>query len=112
VLAFGVSAAYAGIAGALYGVISLYVSPETFPITLSLYLVVGAVVGLFASIWGAILGALLVQFLPDIVDLIPHVNAKEGGPRTFFFGAILVAVMVLLPQLTRLGARVYSRSGS
>ena len=110
VLAFGVSSAYAGVAGALYAIIATFVSPDTFPITLSLYLLVGAVVGAYGSIWGALLGALLIQFLPDLVDLVPAVDAKSGGPRTFFFGSILVAVMILLPLLTRLTNRLYSRS--
>ena len=35
-LAFGVSAFYAGIAGALYGIATVVVSPELFPITLSI----------------------------------------------------------------------------
>ena len=110
VLAFGVSSAYAGVAGALYAIIATFVSPDTFPITLSLYLLVGAVVGVYGSIWGALLGALLIQFLPDLVDLVPAVDAKSGGPRTFFFGAILVGVMILLPLLSRLTNRLYSRS--
>jgi branched-chain amino acid transport system permease protein len=110
VLAFGVSAAYAGVAGALYGIITAFVSPETFPITLSLQLLVGAVVGWYGSIWGAVLGALLIQFLPDLVDLVPRVDANQGGPRTFFLGAILVAVVIVLPLLTRLTNRVYPRS--
>jgi len=76
VAAFGVSAAFAGVAGALLAINIAYVSPDTFPIQFSLFLLVGAVVGFFGSIWGAVLGALLILFLPDIVGLIPHVNTK------------------------------------
>jgi branched-chain amino acid transport system permease protein len=94
VLAFGVSAAYAGVAGSLYAIIATFVSPDTFPITLSLLLLVGAVVGWYGSIWGAVVGALLIQFLPDVVDLVPRVDTKQPGRATFFFGAILVAVMI------------------
>ena len=108
VLAFGVSAAYAGIAGALYAINIAYVSPDTFPIQLSLYLLVGAVVGFFGSIWGALLGALLIQFLPDIVGWIPHVDTKQAGPTTFFYGAVLVALMLLLPLALR-ATRLLSR---
>ena len=109
VAAFGVSAAYAGVAGSLYGILSLYVSPDTFPITLSLYLLVGAVVGLQGSIWGALLGALLIEFLPDIVGEIPHVDTKQAGPTAFAFGAILVALMLLLPLALRLAAAIGRR---
>jgi branched-chain amino acid transport system permease protein len=106
VAAFGVSAAYAGVAGSLLAINTAYVSPLSFPIQVSLYLVVGAVVGFFGSIWGAALGALLIQFLPDIVGLIPHVDTKQAGPTTFAFGAVLVALMLLLPLVLRGYARL------
>ena len=57
VAAFGLSAAYAGVAGSLLAINVAYVSPSSFPIQLSLYLLVGAVVGFYGSIWGAVLGA-------------------------------------------------------
>jgi branched-chain amino acid transport system permease protein len=110
VAAFGVSAAYAGVAGALYAIVTTFVSPDTFPITLSLYLLVGAVAGGFGSIWGALGGALLIQFLPDVVRLIPSVDPKQPGRATFFYGAILVVLMIVLPLAGRLTNRLYSRS--
>ena len=104
VAAFGVSAAYAGVAGALLAINTAYVSPNSFPIQLSLYLLVGAVVGFYGSIWGAVLGALLIQFLPDIVHQVPHIDSKQAGPTTFFFGAVLIVLMLLLPLLLRVAA--------
>jgi branched-chain amino acid transport system permease protein len=97
---------YAGVAGSLLAINTAYVSPLSFPIQMSLYLVVGAVVGFFGSIWGAAIGALLIQFLPDIVGLIPHVDTKQAGPTTFAFGAVLVALMLLLPVALRGYARL------
>ena len=87
-------------------------SPDTFPIQLSLYLLVGAVVGFFGSIWGALLGALLIQFLPDIVGLIPHVDTKQAGPTTFFFGLVLVVLMLVLPLVLQAASRLANRSYS
>jgi branched-chain amino acid transport system permease protein len=110
VLAFGVSAAFAGVAGALFAINVAYVAPDTFPIQLSLYLLVGAVVGFFGSIWGAVLGALLIQFLPDIVGLIPHVDTKQAGPTTLFFGLVLVVLMLVLPIVLRAASRLTNRS--
>jgi branched-chain amino acid transport system permease protein len=86
------------------------VAPDTFPIQLSLYLLVGAVVGFFGSIWGAVLGALLIQFLPDIVGLIPHVDTKQAGPTTLFFGLVLVVLMLVLPIVLRAASRLANRS--
>ena len=111
VAAFGVSAAYAGVAGSLLAINVAYVSPDTFPIQLSLYLLVGAVVGFFGSIWGAILGALLIQFLPDIVRLL-GANTKQGGPTTFFFGLVLVVLMLVLPVVLRVASRIANRGYS
>ena len=110
VLAFGVSAAFAGVAGALFAINVAYVAPDTFPIQLSLYLLVGAVVGFFGSIWGAVFGALLIQFLPDIVGLIPHVDTKEAGPTTLFFGLVLVVLMLVLPIVLRAASKLANRS--
>ena len=111
VAAFGVSAAYAGVAGSLLAINVAYVSPDTFPIQLSLYLLVGAVVGFFGSIWGAILGALLIQFLPDIVRLL-GANTKQGGPTTFFFGLVLVVLMLVLPVVLKVASRIANRGYS
>ncbi len=112
VLAFGVSAAFAGVAGALFAINVAYVAPDTFPIQLSLYLLVGAVVGFFGSIWGAVFGALLIQFLPDIVGLIPHVDTKQAGPTTLFFGLVLVVLMLVLPIVLRAASRIANRGYS
>jgi branched-chain amino acid transport system permease protein len=112
VLAFGVSAAFAGVGGALFAINVAYVAPDTFPIQLSLYLLVGAVVGFFGSIWGAVFGALLIQFLPDIVGLIPHVDTKQAGPTTLFFGLVLVVLMLVLPIVLRAASRLANRGYS
>jgi branched-chain amino acid transport system permease protein len=101
VAAFGVSAAYAGVAGALFTVNVAYISPDTFPVQLSLYLLVGAVVGLFGSIWGAVLGALMIEFLPDVVGALPHVDRTQAGPSTFFYGLVLVVLVLVLPLVNR-----------
>jgi branched-chain amino acid transport system permease protein len=109
VAAFGVSAAFAGVGGALLAINTAYISPNSFPIDRSLYLLVGAVVGLYGSIWGAALGALVIQFLPDIVGLIPDVDTKQAGPTTFFFGAVLVGLMLLLPLVLRTASLLTNR---
>jgi branched-chain amino acid transport system permease protein len=90
-LAFGISSFYAGIAGSLVAISTGYVSPLTFPITLSLFLVVGLAVGGLGSLPGSVVGAILIQFLPTYAS---HVSKQ--APQVIE-GAILVAVMLLLP---------------
>jgi branched-chain amino acid transport system permease protein len=108
-LAFGVSAFYAGIAGALFAVANLsYVSPETFSLRLSIYLVVGAVAGGLGSLWGLVFGAALIEFLP-----VHAADVSRTAPDVIF-GAVLIAVMLLLPTgaaglLRRLGTALTRR---
>ena len=101
VVAFGISAAFAGVAGALLAINVADVRPGAFPVQLSLLLVVGAVVGLFGSIWGAALGALVIVFLPGTVGLLPNVDVGHAGPVTFFFGVVLVVLMLAVPLALR-----------
>ena len=106
VAAFGLSAAYAGVAGSLLAINAAYVSPSLFSVQLSLYLLAGAVVGGFGSIWGAVLGALLIQFMPDLIGAIPSVDTTRAGPTTFAFGAVLVALMLFRPLVARVATKI------
>ena len=59
-LAFGISAAYAGVAGSLFAIATTFVNPDTFPIALSIYLLVGVVVGGLGSLVGLLAGAVFI----------------------------------------------------
>ena len=69
-MAFGVSALYTGIAGALSAIIVQFVAPDSFAGVLSINFLIGVVVGGLASISGAIWGALFIQFVPNFADQI------------------------------------------
>src|SRR5690349_13557663 len=58
---FGVSALYAGVAGALNAIAVQFVAPDSFQPFLSITLLVGIVIGGLASISGAFWGALFIQ---------------------------------------------------
>jgi branched-chain amino acid transport system permease protein len=96
--AFGVSAAYAGAAGALFAIEIAYVNPDTFPVSLSILLLVTAVIGGLGSLAGAIFGALLYQFLPIYTQEPPIFSfdlADQAPPVVF--GVFLIVIMLLLP---------------
>ena len=106
-LAFGISAFYAGIAGALFALAAGFVSPDTFPVSLSIQLLVGAVVGGLASIPGPLLGAIFAYFLPIesnqwvpsqswIPDQIAS-TVKNAGPAVTY-GAVLILIMIFAPN--------------
>jgi branched-chain amino acid transport system permease protein len=96
--AFGISAAYAGAAGALFAIEIAYVNPDTFPVALSILLLASAVIGGLGSLAGAIFGALLYQFLP-IYSQEPPIGSFEFADQapSVVFGVFLIAVMLLLP---------------
>ena len=106
-LAFGISAAYAGVAGGLLAIASGFVNPDAFPITLSIILLVGIVVGGLGGLSGLVVGAIFVYFLPlwaqgqDLGSLLPdHIvqeAQKPGGP-SIVFGVVLILVMFFLPN--------------
>ena len=91
-LTFGVSAMYAGIAGALGALLSAYVSPDSFPVFLSIKFLVGSVVGGIASISGVFIGALFIEFTPNFADQI-----SKAAPDAIF-GMFLIALMYLMPK--------------
>ncbi len=90
-LAFGVSAAFTGVGGALGAIAVSFVSPDSFTVTLSIFLLVGVVVGGLASIPGAIFGAIFIQYVPNIADQI-----SKSAP-TAIYGVLLIGLMYLMP---------------
>jgi branched-chain amino acid transport system permease protein len=97
-LAFGVSSAYAGVAGALLAIEVSYVNPDTFPLSLSVLLLASAVIGGLGSLTGVIFGALLLEFLP-IYSQDPPFGTFELSTQapSVVFGAVLIAIMLLVP---------------
>src|SRR5512141_2388213 len=91
-LAFGVSAMYTGVAGALGAIAVQFVAPDSFNIFLSITFLVGIVVGGLASIPGAIFGGLFIQFVPNIADEI-----SKAAPWAIF-GVFLIGSMYLMPM--------------
>jgi len=91
-LAFGVSAMYTGVAGALGAIAIQYVAPDSFNIFVSIVFLVGIVIGGLASISGAIYGALFIQFVPNIAD-----DISRAAPWAIF-GIFLLGFVYLMPM--------------
>ncbi|MBQ1075016.1 branched-chain amino acid ABC transporter permease [Micromonospora sp. C31] len=122
VIAFVVSAAGAGLGGALLAVLAQSVSPGAFSLTLSLFLLMAVVVGGLGSLTGAAWGAVLLVALPDLthavteqLTLSPAVAQRvEGNLPLAIFGITLVVVMIAAPGgvqglLSRLARAVSAR---
>ena len=103
--AFGISAFYCGVAGALYGIGIAYVNPDTFPIELSILLLVGIVIGGAGSLYGMLFGAIFVEFIqiswgPALLEQISrvhHINTRAPGSGLVVYGAVLLAVLYVAP---------------
>lgn len=92
VLVFAVSAALAGIAGALYTVQSGSASPRTMDIAFSIEMVIWVAVGGRGTLVGAILGALLVNFARSFL------SEQFAEVWLFFQGALFLIVVTVLPD--------------
>jgi len=92
VLVFAVSAALAGISGALYALQSQSISPRAMDIAFSIEMAIWVAVGGRASLSGAVLGAVLVNFAKSILS--------EQFPEIwlFFQGGLFLIVVMVLPD--------------
>jgi branched-chain amino acid transport system permease protein len=95
-LAFGISAAYAGVAGSLFVLATNgFAAPDEFGVVLSLELLIGAAVAGLGSLWGVLAGAAFVGLLPSVSSSVPVIGSEHG--RDIVFGAAVILVMLLLP---------------
>ena len=89
-LAFGLSAFYTGVAGALFAFVVGFLSPDAFDLFLSVDFVVMIIVGGLGSVPGSIVGAAVVTLLYDGL-------AAFQNYRPLIFGTILIAGMLFMP---------------
>ena len=90
-LAFGVSAMFTGVAGALSAILVAFVAPDSFTVFLSITLMVGMVIGGVTSLPGALYGAIFIQFIPNIADQI-----SKAAPWAIY-GVMLILFMYIMP---------------
>jgi len=101
VLAFVVSAACAGLAGAVLALVVRIAAPSGFTLTLSLSLLTAVVLGGLGSLSGALIGAALLTFLPQVFTSVgtnaglSDLQAAELAP--FVYGLTLVVVILVAP---------------
>lgn len=94
-LAFGISAAFAGVAGSLFVLANLgYAQPDEFSIFLSLNILIGAAVAGLGSLWGVGAGAAFIALLPNISQNAPFIGQ---GHDPVVVGVVVIFVVLLLP---------------
>lgn len=108
-LAFVLSSAYAGVAGALMSMLVGRLVPEQWNIFLSIQLLAVVVIGGVATVTGSIIGAAFVVLLPRVLEhyapYLPFIGGAGGGGlltifqlETLLFGALIILFLTLEPR--------------
>jgi branched-chain amino acid transport system permease protein len=89
-VAFILSAIYAGVAGALYGPLNSVISPDVFSFDVSVVVLVSLLLGGAGTIVGSIVGTILVTLLPEWLRVLQDYYMVV-------YGAGIVLLMIFLP---------------
>jgi branched-chain amino acid transport system permease protein len=100
-LSFSISAALAGIGGALYAHKLTFISPDQFNILQSIDLLLMVVIGGLGSVHGAFLGAIFLITMPQVIalskDVLPPAIGQAPGLQGVVYGAVLIAFVLFEP---------------
>jgi branched-chain amino acid transport system permease protein len=101
-LSFALSAALAGLGGALYAHKIQFLSPEQFSIIQSIDLLLMVVIGGLGSIHGAFLGAIFLIVMPQLIslgkDYLPDAIGQAAGLQGAVYGIVLIAFVLFEPM--------------
>ncbi|WP_349742243.1 branched-chain amino acid ABC transporter permease [Roseateles cavernae] len=104
-MAFGMGAAFGGVAGTLFAAFQGYVSPESFSMQESVLIVAMVVIGGSGHVPGVILGALLLSALPEVLRyVVGPLQAMTDGRldapilRQLMVALAMIATMLLRPR--------------
>ena len=101
-LSFAISAALAGVAGALYAHKLQFISPDQFNILQSIDLLLMIVIGGLGSVHGAFLGAIFLITMPQVIalvkDYLPAAIGQAPGLQGLVYGVVLVAFVLFEPM--------------
>lgn len=90
-LAFGISSAFAGMGGAVFGSWLQGIFPNSFTLLVSINVVSLIIIGGLGSIPGAVVGSLILIGLPEVLRELQDY-------RLLAFGVLLVIAMLLKPE--------------
>lgn len=107
-IAFMLSSAYAGVAGALLSLLVGQIAPEQWDIFMAIEVLAIIVIGGVATVSGSIIGAAFVVLLPKLLEMLapilPGVGPSGQGLisvfqlQTMLFGVLIIVFLVLEPR--------------
>ena len=89
--AFAISAVFAGLAGAIFAPLMMFVAPDSFPFSQSILFLLAVIVGGAGWVFGPVVGAVVTVLLPELLS-----NLAEY--RLLFVGALLLVVLWIAPE--------------
>jgi branched-chain amino acid transport system permease protein len=90
-LAYGLGAAFAGLAGSIFAVMLTSVYPSSFQLLISINVLALIIVGGMGSLPGVVVGALALVGLPELLR-------EFGEFRFLFYGVALIIMMRIKPE--------------
>ena len=98
VMVFAMSAAWAGVAGALFAHYEGYLAPKAFGFMKSVDIVVMVVLGGGGSVTGAVAAAVVLTALPEMLRGMRLFGVELQEYRMVAYAALLVVLMLTRPQ--------------
>jgi len=89
--AFAIAAGAAGLAGGLFATLMQFIAPSNFMLSQSILFLFAVILGGAGTVLGPLAGAAIVVFLPEMLSGLAEY-------RLLFFGALLVAVLLIAPR--------------
>lgn len=102
-LAFGIGASFAGVAGSMFAAIQGHISPEAFSLQESVIIVAMVVFGGIGHIRGVILGAALLSALPELLRYVvgPLQTLTDGRLDAGIMRPLLISLAMIVTMLWR-----------
>jgi len=91
VLAFGISAFLAGIAGSLYSHYINFISPDSFTIAESINYLTIMIIGGIGTFGGPIIGSFLLIYIPEMLRTFSQY-------RLIIYGSLLIITLITMPE--------------
>ena len=88
---FAIAAAMAGLAGALYAPLMMFIAPSNFPISQSILYLFAVILGGAGTVLGPFVGASVSVLLPELLS-------DFAEYRLLIFGALLIVVLLIAPR--------------
>ena len=90
-VAFAISAVFAGLAGAIFAPLMMFVAPDSFPFSQSILFLLAVIVGGSGWVIGPVVGAVVTVLIPEMLSHLAEY-------RLLMVGVLLLVVLWLAPE--------------